>query len=224
MLPRAHQSFGAIEPQDLRLDPRFATMGEVLQENGYQTAIFGKWHLGDQPGRRPQDRGFDESSGLMYSNDMWSSNPLNSKYWGQWPLQYWKNGKVVIDSLTVKDQKKLTTWYTEDAVNFRDQNKDERFFLYLPHSMPHVPIFVSDKFQGKSNTGLYGDVIMELDWSVGQVNKALKRNGLEDNTIFIFIASDNGPWLSYGDHAGITRFREGKGTIFDGGVRIPPHH
>ncbi len=216
--PGRTKIFGAIGPQDPGLEPRFATMGEVLQKNGYRTAVFGKWHLGDQPGRRPQDRGFNESSGLMYSNDMWAGHPENPEYWAQWPLRYWKNGKVVIDSITAEDQKELTTWYTEDAVDFIDRNKDQPFFLYLPHSMPHVPIFASDKFRGKSATGLYGDVIMELDWSVGEVNKALKRNGLEDNTIFIFIGSDNGPWLSYGDHAGITRFREGKGTIFDGGV------
>ena len=219
--PGRTKVFGAIGPKNPGLDPKFLTMGEVFQKNGYRTALFGKWHLGDQPGRRPADRGFDESTGLMYSNDMWAGHPENPDYWGKFPLQYWKNGKVVIDSITAKDQKQLTTWYTEDAVDFIDKNKDRPFFLYLPHSMPHVPIFASDKFTGKSGTGLYGDVIMELDWSVGEINKALKKNGLEENTILIFIASDNGPWLSYGDHAGITRYREGKGTIFDGGVRNP---
>ncbi len=219
--PGRTKVFGAHGPGDPGLDLQFATMGEVLQENGYKTGIFGKWHLGDKPGHRSHDRGFQESSGLMYSHDMWAGHPEDPKYWGQWPLQYWKNGKVVIDSMTAEDQKKLTGWYTEDAVNFIDKHKDEPFFLYLPHSMPHVPLFGSDTFKGKSGTGTYGDVIMELDWSVGQVNQAIKRNGLEENTIFIFIASDNGPWLSYGDHSGITPFREGKGTIFDGGVRNP---
>jgi arylsulfatase A-like enzyme len=212
--PGRTKVFGAHGPGDPGLGLKFATMGEVLQENGYKTGIFGKWHLGDKPGHRSHDRGFQESSGLMYSHDMWAGHPEDPKYWGQWPLQYWKNGKVVIDSMTAEDQKKLTGWYTEDAVNFIDKHKDEPFFLYLPHSMPHVPLFGSDTFKGKSGTGTYGDVIMELDWSVGQVNQAIKRNGLEENTIFIFIASDNGPWLSYGDHSG-------KGTIFDGGVRNP---
>ncbi len=219
--PGRTKVFGAHGPGEPGLDPQFATMGEVLQKNGYKTGIFGKWHLGDQPGHRSHDRGFQESSGLMYSNDMWAGHAENPEYWGQWPLQYWKNGKIAIDSITADDQKKLTNWYTEDAVNFIDKNKDEPFFLYLPHSMPHVPVFAGEKFQGKSGTGIYGDVIMELDWSVGQVNAAIKRNGLEKNTIFILIASDNGPWLAYGEHAGITRFREGKGTTFDGGVRNP---
>ncbi len=115
----------------------------------------------------------------------------------------------------------LTTWYTEKAVDFISRHQYEPFFLYVPHSMAHVPIYCSDKFRGKSGTGLYGDVIMELDWSVGQIMAALKKNDLEKNTIFIFIGSDNGPWLSYSDHAGVTPFREGKGTIFDGGVHNP---
>ncbi|MBI6115901.1 sulfatase family protein [Salegentibacter maritimus] len=219
--PGRTKVFGAHGPGEPGLDPQFATMGEVLQKNGYKTGIFGKWHLGDKPGHRSHDRGFEESSGLMYSNDMWSGHPENPEYWGKWPLQYWKNGEVVIDSVTAQHQTELTKWYTQDAVSFIEKNKDEPFFLYLPHSMPHVPVFAGEKFQGKSGTGVYGDVMMELDWSVGQVNDAIKKNGLEANTLFVFIASDNGPWLAYGDHAGITRFREGKGTIFEGGVRNP---
>ena len=157
----------------------------------------------------------------MYSNDMWLYHPESPDYWGQWPLRYWENGEVTIDTVHREHQKMLTTWYTEKAVDFIERSKDEPFFLYVPHSMPHVPIFCSDKFEGKSGTGLYGDVMMEIDWSVGQINQAIKDQGLEDNTIFIFIGSDNGPWLSYSDHAGITPFREGKGTTFDGGVRNP---
>lgn len=213
--------FGAHAPRQKGLDPQFATIGEVLQENGYTTACFGKWHIGDQEATRPPARGFDESCGLMYSNDMWKHHPGNPEFWGQWPLQFWDNGKIKIDSVSIEDQKMLTTWYTEYAVDFINSNSDQPFFLYVPHSMPHVPIFCSEKFEGKSGTGLYGDVMMELDWSVGEINRAVKENGLEEKTVFIFIASDNGPWLSYGDHAGITPFREGKGTSFDGGVRNP---
>jgi arylsulfatase A len=112
----------------------------------------------------------------------------------------------------------LTTWYTDKAVDFITCNKDNPFFLYVPHSMPHVPLFVSDKFAGKSGAGLYGDVMMEIDWSVGQITKAIKDSGVDNDTIVIF-TSDNGPWLSYGNHAGKTPFREGKITGFDGGIR-----
>ncbi|MEM9329452.1 MAG: sulfatase-like hydrolase/transferase [Bacteroidota bacterium] len=213
--------FGAHGPFGAGLDTAYATLGEVMQSAGYATASFGKWHIGDLPHTRPDARGFTESSGLMYSNDMWLHHPENPVYWGQHPLQYWKNGEVEIEEVTKDDQRNLTTWYTEDAVDFINRRKEEPFFLYVAHSMPHVPLFVSDKFEGKSGTGLYGDVMMEIDWSVGQINQALKDNGLEENTLFIFIGSDNGPWLSYSDHAGITPFREGKGTTFDGGVRNP---
>ncbi|MEO0330792.1 MAG: sulfatase-like hydrolase/transferase, partial [Bacteroidota bacterium] len=219
--PGRTKVFGAHGPKARGLELEFATLGEVLQENGYRTATFGKWHIGDQEDTRPHNRGFDETCGLMYSNDMWLHHPENPDYWGQWPLQYWENGEVTIDTVQVEDQKMLTTWYTEQAVDFIKRSKDEPFFVYVPHSMPHAPIFCSDKFAGKSGTGLYGDVMMEIDWSVGQIHQAIKDQGLEDNTLFIFIASDNGPWLSYGDHAGITRFREGKGTTFDGGLRNP---
>ncbi|MEF8845716.1 MAG: sulfatase-like hydrolase/transferase [Bacteroidales bacterium] len=211
--------FGAHGPNSECLDPEFATLGEVMQQNGYTTASFGKWHLGDVPGQRPHSRGFDESCGLMYSNDMWPYHPENPEHWGQWPLPYWENGEVKIDSMTPKDQRNLSTWYTENAVDFINRHDDEPFFLYVPHSMPHVPLFVSDKFKGESGLGLYEDVMMELDWSVGEIMDALEKNGVEENTMFIFIGSDNGPWLSYMDRAGKTPYREGKGTTFDGGVR-----
>jgi len=211
--------FGAHGPNSECLDPEFATLGEVMQQNGYTTASFGKWHLGDVPGQRPHSRGFDESCGLMYSNDMWPYHPENPEHWGQWPLPYWENGEVKIDSMTPKDQRNLSTWYTENAVDFINRHSDEPFFLYVPHSMPHVPLFVSDKFKGESGLGLYEDVMMELDWSVGEIMDALEKNGVEENTMFIFIGSDNGPWLSYMDRAGKTPYREGKGTTFDGGVR-----
>jgi arylsulfatase A-like enzyme len=216
--PGRTKVFGAHAPRERGLDPKFATLGEVLKVKGYRTATFGKWHIGDQPDTRPPARGFDESCGLMYSNDMWKYHPENPKFWGQWPLQYWENGHITIDQVTAKEQKKLTTWYTEKAVDFINRNKEKPFFLYVPHSMPHVPIFCSDKFEGKSGSGLYGDVMMEIDWSVGEITKALKANGLDNNTVVMF-TSDNGPWISYGNHAGKTPYREAKATGFDGGVR-----
>ena len=195
--PGRTKVFGAHGPHTKGLDPKFATLGEVLKAQGFKTAVFGKWHVGDQPETRPPARGFDESCGLMYSNDMWEFHPENPEYWGQWPLQYWENGEITIERVTEKEQTMLTTWYTEHAVDFINRNKNNPFFLYVPHSMPHVPLFCSDKFKGKSGLGLYADVMMEIDWSVGKIVDALNANGLEDNTVVIF-SSDNGPWISYG--------------------------
>lgn len=192
------------------------TLGEVFKSRGYATAVYGKWHLGDRDPYLPADHGFDDYFGLPYSNDMWPKHPENPRGYPPLPLI---DGKRTVAEMP--DQRKLTTWYTERAASFIDRSKDRPFFLYLPHSMPHVPLFVSDKFAGKTARGTFGDVIAEIDWSVGQVLEALKRNGLEDNTLVIF-SSDNGPWLSYGDHAGSAGpLREGKGTTFDGGVRVP---
>jgi arylsulfatase A len=216
--PGRTKVFGAHAPRAWGLDTTFATMGEVFKAGGYATAIFGKWHCGDQPGRRPHERGFDESSGLMYSNDMWKHHPENPEYWGRYPLDFWKNGEVIIEDLTADDQKQLTRLYTEHAVDFIERHREVPFLLYVPHSMPHVPIFCSEAFEGKSGAGLYADVLTELDWSVGQITGALKENGLEKNTVVVF-TSDNGPWTSYGNHAGSTPFREAKGTSFDGGTR-----
>ncbi len=216
--PGRTKVFGAHGPNAWGLDTTFATMGEVFSQAGYATAAFGKWHCGDQPETRSHARGFEETSGLMYSNDMWRHHPESPEYWGQWPLQYWENGEVIIQDVDQADQKNLTRWYTEHAVDFINRNKNQPFLLYVPHSMPHVPLFCSDEFDGKSGKGLYWDVMLEIDWSVGQINKALKENGIDRNTIVIF-TSDNGPWVSYGNHAGSTPFREAKGTSFDGGVR-----
>ena len=216
--PGRTKVFSALPPEARGLEPEFATLGEVLKAQGYSTAVFGKWHLGDQPDTRPLARGFDENCGLMYSNDMWRYHPGSPEYWGQWKLRYWDNGEVTIDDMTQDDQPMLTTWYTEHAVDFINRNKNNPFFLYVPHSMPHVPLFCSEKFQGESGLGLYADVMMEIDWSVGRIMEALKANDLEDSTLVIF-SSDNGPWISYGNHAGKTPFREAKATTFDGGVR-----
>jgi arylsulfatase A len=216
--PGRTKVFGAHGPGAWGLDTTFATMGEVFKAAGYATGAFGKWHCGDQPETRSYSRGFDETCGLMYSNDMWKYHPADPDYWGQWPLHYWENGRVVIEEVEKADQKNLTRWYTEHAVDFIQRHKDEPFLLYVPHNMPHVPLFCSDTFEGRSGRGLYWDVILELDWSVGEIHRAIREAGIERNTLVI-LTSDNGPWISYGNHAGITPFREAKGTSFDGGVR-----
>lgn len=216
--PGKTKVFGAHGPKARGLETTFPTLGELFKKDGYKTALFGKWHCGDQPETRPHARGFDETCGLMYSNDMWKHHPENPEYWGKYPIQFWENGKVTIEDVGIPEQKNLTKWYTEHAVNFIDNNSDDPFFLYVPHSMPHVPIFCSTEFEGKSGVGLFGDVTMELDWSVGEIMNALKKNGLEENTIVIF-TSDNGPWIAYGNHAGKTPFREAKATSFEGGTR-----
>jgi len=216
--PGRTKVFSAHGPNGRGLDPRYETIAEMLKKNGYATAHFGKWHCGDQKDTRPLVRGFNEHAGLMYSNDMWKNHPVNPKHWGKHPLKYWENGKIKIKDISPNDQKNLTKWSTEYSVDFMERNKDKPFFLYLAHSMPHVPLFCSDGFKGKSGKGLYGDVVMELDWSVGQVKKKLKEIGVEKDTIVIF-SSDNGPWLVYGDHAGTTPYRASKATSFDGGTR-----
>jgi len=193
------------------------TIAQVLKTRGYATAIFGKWHLGHHPQFLPTRHGFDEYFGLPYSNDMWPNHPTAAKgYYPDLPLI--ENEKV---AQLMPDQSQLTTWYTERAVKFIEKNRGKPFFLYLAHSMPHVPLFVSDKFKGKTQRGLYGDVIEEIDWSVGQALDTLKRLKLDQDTLVIF-TSDNGPWLSYGNHAGSAKpLREGKATAFEGGVRVP---
>jgi len=205
------------------------TLAEILKQRGYATAIYGKWHLGDQPEFLPTRHGFDEYFGLPYSNDMWPWHPdlanktlaEHKRRPGYPELRLIEGERTVIPAVTAADQTQLTTWYTEHAVKFIAQNKSRPFFLYVPHSMPHVPLYVSSKFKGKSAQGLLGDVIMEIDWSVGQILGALKKHKLDKNTLVIF-TSDNGPWLSYGNHAGSALpLREGKGTCWDGGVRVP---
>lgn len=215
--PGRTQVFGAHAPRARGLEPTFATMGEVLKKAGYRTAVFGKWHIGDQPETRPPARGFDESCGLMYSNDMWKHHP-ESRNFDQFPLQFWENGKIKIEDVTAEHQPKLTQWYTEHAVDFVRRSKADPFLLYVPHTMPHVPLFAGAKFKGKSGKGLYADVMMEIDWSVGEILKSVKSAGVENDTLVV-MTSDNGPWHVYGNHAGKTPFREAKGTGFDGGIR-----
>jgi arylsulfatase A-like enzyme len=206
---------GALGPASIGgLGPNERTLGDILKARGYRTAIFGKWHLGHLPQHLPTRHGFDEYYGLPYSNDMWPKHPT-----AKFPdLPLIDTEKTIALN---PDQTKLTSTYTEKAVDFITRSKDGPFFLYLPHSMPHVPLFVSERHKGKSGQGLYGDVVMEIDWSVGEIMDTLKKLGLEENTLVLF-TSDNGPWLSYGNHAGTAgRLREGKATAWEGGVRVP---
>jgi arylsulfatase A len=206
---------GALNPMSQHgISDREQTIADVLKPKGYATGIFGKWHLGHHPPFLPTRHGFDVYFGLPYSNDM-LPKPSNPKY----PALPLIEGNKTI--ATNPDQDQLTTRYTERAVRFIADNKDRLFFLYVPHTMPHVPLGVSAKFRGKSEQGVYGDVVEELDWSVGQILAALKEQGLEERTLVIF-TSDNGPWLSYGNHGGSAGpLREGKGTSWEGGVREP---
>ena len=195
------------------------TIAEMLKKQNYVCGAFGKWHLGHHPQFLPTRNGFDEYLGLPYSNDMWPYHPQNPSYYPDLPL--YDGERIVNPKITPDDQTQLTTQYTERAVQFIEKNKNKPFFVYLAHSMPHVPLYVSDKFKGKSEQGLYGDVMMEIDWSVGEIMKILEKLDLDKNTLIVF-TSDNGPWINYGNHAGSTGgLREGKGTSFEGGQRVP---
>ncbi len=197
------------------LNPKEKTLGQVFKEQGYATAMFGKWHLGQHPQFLPTRRGFDEWLGLPYSND---NGPLHPVTKGIPSLPLFDGEEVVeVDP----DQSQFTRRFTERSIAFIERNRDRPFFLYVPHVMPHVPIFASAKFKGTSAHGLYGDVVEEIDWSVGEILATLRRLGLDEKTLVIF-SSDNGPFLSYGEHAGLADpLREGKLTSFEGGMRTP---
>ncbi len=218
---------GAYFPGDkVGLHPEETTMAELLKEKGYATGIFGKWHLGDEKKFLPLQQGFDEYVGIPYSNDMWPIGYDGKPSSAGWKATIAKLPIVVNNDIsryveTLDEQGQLTRLYTEKAVSFIERNKNKTFFLYLPHSMPHVPIGVSEAFRGKSGQGLYADLMLEIDWSIGEIMKTLEKNGLDENTLVIF-TSDNGPWLNYGNHAGSTGgFREGKGVTYEGGHRVP---
>ena len=221
---------GAYNPKArLGLNPNEVTIAELCNQKGYATAIYGKWHLGHHPKFLPTSQGFDEYHGLPYSNDMWpwhpryhglaEDDPKRREVYPDLPLV--ENTTVVDSSVTPKEQESLTRWATERAVSFIERNAENPFFLYLPYSMVHVPIFASDAFRGKSGAGLFGDVVMELDASIGEVMDTLREKDLEEDTLVIF-TTDNGPWIGYGDHAGSPGpYRGSKQTSFDGGVRVP---
>jgi len=187
------------------LSPDEVTLAEALKGQGYATAAVGKWHLGHRQEYLPLQQGFDEYFGIPYSNDMQG-------------VVYMRGNKVENFSI---DQHYTTKTYTEESVKFINNHKNGPFFLYLAHSMPHVPLYVSPAFEGKSKRGLYGDVIEEIDWSVGEVVKALNAAGVANNTLVIF-TSDNGPWLQFDIEGGSAKpLRNGKGTTFEGGQRVP---
>jgi arylsulfatase len=210
---------GALGPgSKVGLSDSETTLAEICRQRGYATAALGKWHLGDAPQFLPTHHGFDEYFGIPYSGDMWPYHP-EAKPGSYPPLPLIEGEERVKLGLTPEDQEQLTTQYAERAVSFIERYKDKPFFLYVVPNQPHVPLFVSSKFKGKSAAGLYGDVIMEIDWAVGEILSALKKHGLDEKTLVIF-SSDNGPWLSYGNHAGSAGpLREGKGTSFEGGHR-----
>ena len=192
------------------------TIADCLKQNDYATGMFGKWHLGFQPEFMPNQHGFTEFFGIPYSADMWPFHPKPNHDYP--PLPLYENEKIIEYNPSVNQ---MTTRLTERAVKFIQSHKDEPFFMYMPYSQPHVPLGVSEKFKGKSKAGLYGDAVMEIDWSVGEIVNTVKKLGLSENTLILF-TSDNGPWLTYGNHAGKTGgLREGKGSTFDGGQKVP---
>ena len=221
---------GALAPwAQVGINSDETTIAEILKTKGYYTGAIGKWHLGHHKEFLPLQHGFDEYFGIPYSNDMWPVDydgvPIHLKDTTSNKMKYpvlplIEDNEKVAEIQTLGDQDKLTTLYTERAVRFIEENKNQRFFLYLPHSMVHVPLGVSEKFRNKSKQGMFGDVMMEVDWSIGEIMKALRKNRIEENTLIIF-TSDNGPWLNYGNHAGTTGgLREGKGTTWEGGQRV----
>ncbi|MEE2706727.1 MAG: sulfatase [Planctomycetota bacterium] len=201
------------------------TIAEVFKSGGYATACIGKWHLGHLPQFLPTKHGFDTYFGIPYSNDMdrVAGAPRGRNAFWNPKVNYW-NVPLMRDEKVVErpaDQTTITKRYTNEAVKFIREKKNGRFFLYLAHSMPHVPLFASKDFLGTSRRGLYGDVIEEIDWSVGQVLDTLRDEGLAEKTL-VFFCSDNGPWLIFNDHGGSAGLlRDGKGSTWDGGMREP---
>ena len=199
-------------------------ISEVLKEQGYNTACVGKWHLGHLPQFLPTSNGFDSYYGIPYSNDMDRIDGAGYNETGPNPKVEYFNVPIMRNEEIIErpaNQHTIVSRYTNESIKFIKENKDQPFFLYLAHSLPHVPLFASEKFEGTSKRGLYGDVVEEIDWSVGQILAALKENGLDKNTLVVF-SSDNGPWLHFkeaGGSAGL--LREGKGTSYEGGMREP---
>lgn len=226
---RIGMSGGALMPWSTKaLNHAEETIASLLKKEGYTTAILGKWHLGSKPPFLPLYFGFDSFYGIPYSHDMWpvdyEGKPITDT--NNWrmkfpPLPVISGDKQVATIETLEQQSTLTTTLTGKAEQFIAKNKNRPFFLYLAHPMPHVPLAVSGKWGGKTEAGLFGDVMSEIDWSLGRVMNVLDKTGLASNTLLI-VTSDNGPWLSFGNHAGSSGgLREGKGTAWDGGTRVP---
>lgn len=207
------------------LPPAEVTIAKALKSSGYATAHVGKWHLGTREGHRPSDHGFDHSFGLPYSNDMDGRPdlPKGSASSPTPPADGW-NVPLIRDGEIVEqpaDQTTLTKRYTEEAIDFIKAQEKAPFFLYLAHTFPHVPMFASPDFKGKSRAGIFGDAVEEIDWSTGQILEVLRQSGLAENTLVIF-TSDNGPWLTQGAQGGSAGpLHEGKGSTWEGGMRVP---
>jgi arylsulfatase A-like enzyme len=200
------------------------TLAEILKQAGYRTAAIGKWHLGHLPQYLPTHQGFDSYFGIPYSNDMDRVRSVNGREAIMHPkTEYFQvplmRGEQIVERPA--DQHTITRRYTEEAIRIISDKKKNPFFLYLAYSFPHVPLFASETFAGKSKRGLYGDVVEEIDWSVGQILKTLKETKLDENTLVIF-ASDNGPWMLYDEYGGSAGLLFGaKGTGYEGGQRVP---
>ena len=205
--------------KQLHLPLEEVTLAERFKARGYATAIFGKWHLGNTPEVWPLKQGFDEWWGTIGSNDMGKGRPsLDARRAGKAGVELVEQDKVIEIN---PDQRLLTKRYTERAVDFIQRKKADPFFLYVPHNMPHTPLFASDRFAGRSKQGMYGDVVQEIDWSVGEILKAIKTAGIDDRTIVVF-TSDNGPWLIFGNHGGSAGpLSGGKKQTLEGGMRVP---
>ena len=194
------------------------TIAKVLRQNGYATGCVGKWHLGAFSPYLPTDHGFDYYFGIPYSNDMSPAQNRGPHARNYPPTPLILGDKKIEDE---PDQGELTRRYTEKAVEFIHEHAKEPFFLYFAHTFPHIPLYTNARFEGTSKRGLYGDVVEEIDWSVGEVLKALREHGLDDNTFVIF-TSDNGPWLTERENGGSAGpLKDGKGTWWEGGFRVP---
>ena len=221
-------SKGVLFPNSLNGIPQFEiTIAEQLKESNYNTKLVGKWHLGNTDEYFPLNHGFDSWFGLPYSNDM--DNVSNIDYWDMWRSNERKkynnfNVPLILDNKIIErpvNQRTLTKRYLDESLKFIEDNSDKNFFLYLAHSMPHVPLFASETFEGKSNAGSYGDVIEEIDYGVGEIINKIKKLGLSENTIIVF-TSENGPWLEMGEEGGSAGIlRGGKGSTWEGGIRVP---
>lgn len=226
---RIGMSGGALMPWSTKaLNPNEETIASLLKKAGYSTAMFGKWHLGGTAPYLPLHYGFDQFYGIPYSHDMWpvdyEGKPItdtSNRRIKFPPLPVYNGDKQVDTILTLQEQAYLTATFTQKAEAFISSHKQKPFFLYLAHPMPHVPLAASPAFAGKSGAGLFADVISEIDWSIGRIISLLDKTGLSKNTLLI-VTSDNGPWLTFGNHAGSSGgLREGKGTAWDGGTRVP---